>query len=80
MKLLRLKKIFADETQLFHLVEKAEWRQQEGWHDKLLNFHILTFCGIDRVKKRDDDYIPYEKKKHSKKICALCYKNFRLKK
>ena len=80
MKLLRLQKIFSSDIQLFHLIDKTEWKQQEGWSDKLLNFHIVTFCGIDRIKKKGDDYVTFEKKKHTKKLCPYCYKEYRSRK
>ncbi len=80
MKLLRVQKRWSDDIQMFHLVEKSEWRSEEKWGEKLMNLHIVTYCGEDKILNKDDDYCVFIKEKHKKKICHDCYKMFKLRK
>lgn len=76
MKLLRQKKRWTDDKQNFHLIEKKGWKNQQSQYENLLNLHIHTFCGIERVLIPGDDYVDFDKSKHKRKICKDCFKVF----
>lgn len=78
MKLLRNKKRFSDDSQLFHLIRHTEWKTYEKYGQNLMNFHISTFCGVVKILAKGDDYVPFDKKTHTKKICHDCYDVFKL--
>jgi hypothetical protein len=80
MKLLKIKFSFTDDIQLFHLVKNKEWKRQEKWNENMLNLHIETFCDIRSTLKKDDEYLTFEKKKYSKKICIACLRKYKLSK